>query len=169
MTENPEEKVISAMERSADIYGVRKSYARLYGTLYFWDGDMTMEELSEETGYSRSTISPAMRKLEEFHMVSRSKKEGEGKKLFYTAEEDLEEAFKQLMNNQAKRELEVMQEALDNAEKELDEEEDKKTLEKVRNLKKTYRKSERFMKLVNSLPSGNYMEKLNSMLRRKKD
>lgn len=166
---DPEEKVIRAMEKSADLYGYRKSYARMFGVLYFSEGEMTLDELSEKTGYARSTVSQGMNKLSNFYMVEKKKKDGEGKKLFYTANEDLEKMFMKLLENEVSREIEIMQDALEEAETEMAENGDQQGLEKVRNLQKTYSKSERFINLLKKLPSGNFVDRIYSILGKQKD
>lgn len=150
---SPEEKVIQALEKVADLYGFNDSYARLYGTLYF-EGEMTLDELSEETDLSKSTVSRCMSKIEDMYLAHSIKKEGEGKTKFYSAEEDLEGAMMKFMENEATREIEIMTEALEEAEKEFEERGDEKGLEKVRNMKSFYTRAERFLALMRKLPSS---------------
>ncbi len=162
---SPEEKVIRAMERAADLYGLNESYARMYGTLYF-SGEMTLDEISDETELSKSTVSRGMNALEDLYLVHSRKKEGYGKTKFYTAEEDLEEAMMKLVENEASREIEIMTEALDEAEEEFRQRGDEEGLEKVRNLQKFYGRAERFVGLMKRLPSGKAFERLSSALGR---
>jgi len=160
MTEiGPEERVIQAMEKTASLYNFNESYARLYGLLYF-EGEMTLDQLSDETGFSKSTVSRGMNKLEDMYMAESVKKEGEGKTKFYSAEEDLEDALMKLMENEATREIEIMNEALEKAEEEMGDKGDVEGLEKVRDLKRFYSRSERFLNVLKKLPSGNVSDSL---------
>jgi DNA-binding transcriptional regulator GbsR (MarR family) len=162
---SPEETVIRAMERAADLYGMNQSYARMYGTLFF-EGEMTLDEISEETELSKSTVSRGMNKLEEMYLVQSSKKEGHGKTKFYTAEEDLEEAMMKLMENEGTREIEIMTEALEEAEQDFRERGDEEGLEKVEKLQDFYSKTERFMRLMKKMPSGKAFDRLSNALKK---
>ncbi|MFB6202922.1 MAG: GbsR/MarR family transcriptional regulator [Candidatus Nanohaloarchaea archaeon] len=150
--QDPEEKVIRAMEESAEVYGMRKSYARVYGTLYFSPGDQTMDQIAEETGYSKSTVSEALNKLEDVHFVHSRKKEGEGKTRFYTAEENFEKAFKEFLDDQVSREMDIMMDAIEDAREEAIE--GSRTERKIENLEKMYRRSEKIVTLLKKIPTG---------------
>jgi DNA-binding transcriptional regulator GbsR (MarR family) len=155
----PEERVIQALEQAAELYNFNQSYARMYGVLYFNSGSMTLDQLTEETGFSKSTVSRGMNRLEDLYLVESRKKEGEGKKKFYEAEEDLEDAFMKMIRNEASREIEIMTEALEKAEEEMKEKEDKEGLKKVRNMKEFYSRSEKIIKLLKNLPRGKFLKK----------
>lgn len=162
---SPEEKVIQAFEQISDLYGFNRSYARLYGTLYFED-EMTLDELSEETDLSKSTVSRGMNKIEDMYLAESSKKEGRGKTKFYSAERDLEEATMKFMENEATREIEIMTEALDEAEEDFREMGDDENLERVRNLQKFYSRAGKFVGLMKKLPSGKAFDRVFSALKR---
>lgn len=162
--ESPEETVIHAMERAAELYGMNKSHARMYGTLYF-QGEMSLDEISSETGLSKSTVSRGMNRLEDLYLVQSGKKEGHGKTKFYTAEENLENAMMKLMDNEATREIEIMTEALDRAEEKFREKGDEEGLKKVRNLQNFYSRAEKFLGLMKKLPSGKAFEKMQKALK----
>ena len=161
----PRERVIKAFEQAARLYNFNDSYARLYGVLYF-EGEMTLDELSDETGFSKSTVSRGMNKLEDLYLVQSRKKEGMGKTRFFSAEEDLESAFMKMMENEGEREIEIMKEALGKAEKEMEENGDDEGLEKVRNLKQFYSRSEKMLNLLKKMPSGKAVEKISNSLDR---
>lgn len=107
-----------------------------------------------------------MNRLEELYLVQSGKKEGMGKTGFYSAEEDLESAFMKMMENEGEREIEIMEEALGKAEKEMKQKGDKQGLEKVRNLKTFYSRSEKMLNLLKRMPSGNAVEKISKALDR---
>ncbi|MFB6181028.1 MAG: GbsR/MarR family transcriptional regulator [Candidatus Nanohalobium sp.] len=148
---SPRERVKRAMEEIADLYGFNESYARLYGTLFF-EEEMTLDELSEETGLSKSTASRGMSTLENLYLAESHKKQGHGKTKFYTPERNLEKAFMKVMENEAAQEIEIMREALEEAEKEMEQKGDKEGLEKVRRLKEFYERAEKFVKTLTRLP-----------------
>jgi DNA-binding transcriptional regulator GbsR (MarR family) len=161
----PREKVIRAMEEAAELYSFNESYARLYGVLYFRDEEMTLDELVEETGFSKSTVSRGTSRLEDMYLVESRKKEGEGKTKFFSAEENLEHAFMEMIRNEASREIEIMNAALEEAEKEMKEQGDEEGLEKIQNLKKFYSRSEKIIELVKKLPSRNALREACSGLK----
>lgn len=160
---NPQEIVIGAMDDVADVYGFRKSYAHIYGALYFSTEAMTMDELSRDTDFAKSTVSDALNKLEDLHLAHSEKREGHGKTKFFTAEEDLEEAMKKFMDDQATNEIQIMLDALEEAE----EKAEKGSIEekKIRNLKNFYEKSKKLITLFKKLPSGKTLAKATESLK----
>ncbi len=159
------EEVIEAMERSAEVYGLNRSYGRLYGILYFRDGPVSLDELTERSGYAKSTVSTAMKSLERLHLVHRRSVPGEGKKAFFEAEREFWQVLQELLRREVRREIDVMTRALEDAEEKLEAAEDERAdrdLEKVRHLERTYGRGER---LVNVL-TGSSIERLTSLLDR---
>ncbi|MFQ3307982.1 MAG: DNA-binding transcriptional regulator GbsR (MarR family) [Candidatus Nanohaloarchaea archaeon] len=161
--QDPKEIVVEAMKDVAQVYGMRESYAQIYGTLYFKTEAMIMDELVEETGLAKSTISDALNELEEMYLVHSEKREGHGKTKFYTAEEDLEKVMKKFMDNQASNEIEIMLDALEEAEQKS--EEGTTEQEKIKNLQEFYQKSRRLMKLFKKMPSGKTLSNVTSALK----
>ncbi|QKQ98337.1 hypothetical protein GKQ38_02300 [Candidatus Nanohaloarchaea archaeon] len=157
------ETVIEAMEDVAEVYGFRKSYARVYGTLYFQTDAQTMDELSDKTGFAKSTVSDALQKLEELHMVYSEKREGHGKTKFYQAEEDLEKAMKKIIDNQATDEIQIMLDALEEAKEQADEGSTEE--EKIENLQDFYQKSRKIIGLFKKMPSGKVLSRISESLK----
>jgi len=159
MSETPDvvkdarEEVISAMERVAEMVGLNRSYARLYGVLYFEDDPVSLDELAERSGYAKSTVSTAMRKMERLHFAHRRSMPGEGKKAFFEAERDFWFIVQRLMEQEGKREIEIMQRALSSAIEDLEDAEGEvvdRDLERVRSLKATYDRWESLVALLTS-------------------
>jgi DNA-binding transcriptional regulator GbsR (MarR family) len=82
------ETVIDAIERSAEVWGMKRSYGRLYGILYFALEPLSLDTLTERSGYAKSTVSSAMKTLERYHLIHRQSIPGEGKKAYFEAEMD---------------------------------------------------------------------------------
>lgn len=159
------QKVIGAMERSAEVYGLNRSYGRLYGILYFQDDPVSLDELTDRSGYAKSTVSTAMKKLERLHLVHRRSVPGEGKKAFFEAEREFWQVIQELLRHEVKREIDIMTRALDEAEQRLEAAEDERAeqdLEKVRHLERMFGRGKR---LVNVL-TGSSVERLTSLLER---
>lgn len=151
--ERAREEVIEAMERSADLYGIKRSYARLYGILYFASEPLSLDELVAESDYAKSTVSTAMSALDRYHLAYRRSVPGEGKKAYYEAERDLWYVTKQLLDGQARREIAIMTRALDDAIDRLEDADGgEEELERIRELRKTYGRFERMVDLVTSQP-----------------
>ena len=149
-------RVVEGFERSAEIYGLNRSYGRLYGVLFFAHEPLSLDELAEESGFAKSTVSTAMKELERFHMVHRRSLEGEGKRAFFEAERDFWHILKQLLDREVRREIDTMSRALDDAEAALeaaDGERAARDLDRIRELQQVYARSEAFVNLVSRAPS----------------
>ncbi|MFC7132591.1 MULTISPECIES: GbsR/MarR family transcriptional regulator [Salinibaculum] len=147
------EEVIEAMARSAEVYGAKRSYGRLFGILYFAAEPMSLDDLVEESGYAKSTVSTAMSTLERFHLVQRRSMPGEGKRAFFEAEDDFWYVFQQYLDQQVRREIEMMSRALEAAEmvlEQADDEDAERDLEQVRELQRMYDRSETMVDVATS-------------------
>ena len=150
------EQVIEGMARSAEIYGLNRSYGRLYGVLYFADEPLSLDELVERSGYAKSTISNAMGTMEHLHMVYRRTVPGTGKRAYFEAETDFWYMLQQLMQQEVKREIQTMTRSLDEAEETLDEAPESADvaadLERIRDLRRMARQGNRLLDLLSRLP-----------------
>lgn len=147
------ETVIESMEQSADIYGLNRSYGRLYGLLFFADEPVSLDTLVVESGYAKSTVSTAMRDMERLHLVYRRSVPGEGKKAFYEAERDFWTVVQEFLRREVRREITVMMSALEEAEQTLESVDNKQAsqdLEKIHELTKTYNRSKQLVDLLTS-------------------
>ncbi len=147
------QEVIEAAARSAEVYGLNASYGRLMGELLFADEPLSLDDLVERSGYAKSTVSTAMQDLERLHVVHRRSVPGEGKRLFFEAETDFWHIIQQVMNQEVKREIRMMNRALADAEatlETLDHEQAASDLETVRNLKRQYEQWETMLDILTS-------------------
>lgn len=153
--ERARERVVDALARSADIYGMKQSYGRLYGTLYFADEPLSLDELAEQSGYAKSTVSTTMSTLRRFHMVRRLSRPGEGKRAFFEAERDLWTVVRELLAQEVSREVSVMLDALEDAEAILEDAEGERAardLERVRKLKRVYEHADTLVSALGRVP-----------------
>jgi DNA-binding transcriptional regulator GbsR (MarR family) len=151
--ERAREEVIQAMERSAELYGFKRSYARLYGILFFAEEPLSMDELAERSDYAKSTVSTAMKALQRVHMVHRRSRPGEGKTAYFEAETDFWRVFRELLRQEVSREIDIMTSALDSAETALaaaDGERAERDLRKVHKLQRVYDQSRRAIDVLTS-------------------
>lgn len=147
------EEVISAMERSAELYGLKRSYGRLYGILFFADHPVSLDELVDASGYAKSTVSTAMKQMEHLRLVQRRSIPGEGKRAFFEAETDLWRVVQEFLKHEVKREIDIMTRALEDAESTLeaaDHPQASDDLEKIQSLTTMYDRSERVVDLLTS-------------------
>ena len=147
------ERVIEAMERSADIYGLNRSYGRLYGLLFFADDPVSLDTLVEASGYAKSTVSTALQDMEQLHLVYRRSVPGEGKKAFYEAERDFWTVVQAFLRREVQREISIMTGALDEAKQSLEDadgDQAHQDLEKIHQLEQMYDRSQRVVNLLTS-------------------
>lgn len=68
--EQAEAIVIGAISETMDLYGVTPSTGQLYATMYFRE-EMTLDEMRDELGMSKPSMSTGVRKLQENEMVKK--------------------------------------------------------------------------------------------------
>ncbi|WP_135854162.1 GbsR/MarR family transcriptional regulator [Halorussus salinus] len=152
-TERAREEVVEAMARAAEVYGIKPSYGRLYGLLYFAEEPLSLDELVAESDYAKSTVSTAMSALERYHFVHRRSIPGEGKKAYFEADTDFWYVFQQLLNQEVRSEVKIMTRALDEAAqtlREADSERADRDLEKVERLLAVYEKGDTALGVLTS-------------------
>lgn len=86
------ERVIDAISKNMNLYGITESIGRLYGALYFQEEPLTLDEMKEELGMSKTSMSTSVRSLMELKMVGKVWKKGVRKDL-YEAEPDWYQTF----------------------------------------------------------------------------
>jgi DNA-binding transcriptional regulator GbsR (MarR family) len=90
--EKTRERVIDLISQNMNLYGVSPSVGRLWGLLYFQNQPMTLDEMKNELGMSKTSMSTSVRLLMELNMVDKVWKKGNRKDL-YVAEEDWYQTF----------------------------------------------------------------------------
>ncbi|AZU64027.1 choline uptake/conversion transcriptional regulator CudC [Neobacillus mesonae] len=90
--EQARERVIDAISQNMHLYGVTESVGRLYGALYFQEEPMTLDEMKEELGMSKTSMSTSVRNLVDLKMVGKVWRKGVRKDL-YQAEPDWYQTF----------------------------------------------------------------------------
>jgi len=86
------ERVIEAIAKNMDLYGVTPSVGRLYGTMYFHDKPMTLDEMKESLQMSKTSMSTSIKALMDLNCVEKIWKKGERKDL-YLANDDWQQIF----------------------------------------------------------------------------
>ncbi|RBW70704.1 choline uptake/conversion transcriptional regulator CudC [Bacillus taeanensis] len=110
--------VTNSISETLDHYGIAPSIGRLYGTLYFEDKALTLDEMKEELGMSKPSMSTGVRKLQDIKMVHKVWQRGTRKDL-YKAEKNFFKSFIQFFCIRWEREVEENFEAIEHSEKQL--------------------------------------------------
>lgn len=89
--EEAEDIVINSIAETMDLYGVTPSTGQLYATMYFKD-EMTLDEMRDELGMSKPSMSTGVRRLQEIKMVKKVFQRG-SRKHNYIAEKNFFNSF----------------------------------------------------------------------------
>ena len=88
MTKNQLEKInnltINEVTKTITMFNLNPSEARLFATLYIHESPMTLDQLGEALGKSKTTVSSGIRTLLELNLVDRVWKKGVRKDLYKT-------------------------------------------------------------------------------------
>lgn len=79
--------IIQSLAENMDLYGITDSIGRLYGTLYFSNHPLNLDEMREALGMSKTSMSIGVRALLETKMVRKVWKKGERKDLYQTEDD----------------------------------------------------------------------------------
>ncbi|WP_051382097.1 MULTISPECIES: GbsR/MarR family transcriptional regulator [Sediminibacillus] len=90
--EDLNELITTEFAKTVEMFGLTPSEARLFALLYLEGVPMTLDEMSEALGKSKTSMSTGIRTLLELNLVERVWKKGE-RKDFYRADENLYRKF----------------------------------------------------------------------------
>jgi DNA-binding transcriptional regulator GbsR (MarR family) len=91
------DRCIESMAQNMNLYGITPSVGRLYGLLYFNESPMTLDEMKEELGMSKTSMSTSVRNLQELKMVEKVWRKGQRKDL-YESSDDWYQSFTDLFS-----------------------------------------------------------------------
>ncbi|CAM3910322.1 choline uptake/conversion transcriptional regulator CudC [Alkalicoccus chagannorensis] len=114
---NAKDLVIDSLAETMDLYGVTRSAGTLYGTMYF-EGDMTLDEMRDELGMSKPSMSTGVKKLQDFNVVKKTFRRGQ-RKHTYVAERDFFKFFSNFFSHKWDREAVLNMEAIEQSQKQL--------------------------------------------------
>ncbi|HEU5139753.1 MAG TPA: GbsR/MarR family transcriptional regulator [Bacillales bacterium] len=128
--------VIHSIAETMDLYGVAPSIGRLYATMYFKHHPMTLDDMKDELGMSKPSMSTSVRKLQDINIVQKVWQKGSRKDSF-VAEKDFFQYFIRFFCQKWKREVDLNLKAVNAAEPQLkkaalDEQLDEATLNDVK-------------------------------------
>ena len=116
--EDAKEHVMDAVAETMDLYAVTPAAGRLYATMQFED-QMNLDEMREELGMSKPSMSTSVRKLQEIDMVKKKFQRG-SRKHTYVAEKNYFNTFTSYFCHMWDREAKMNLMAIQEAEFELD-------------------------------------------------
>ncbi len=117
--EETKEQFIQSIAKNMNLYGITPSIGRLYGALYFSDEPMTLDDMREALGMSKTSMSTGVRTLQDMKMVEPVFKRGVRKDLYRT-EEDWYKSFSALFSRTWKKATETNIEEMVEAKEELE-------------------------------------------------
>ena len=92
------DRFISEVAKNIHLYDISHSVGRLYGTVFFSEDAMTLDEMSDALGMSKTSMSTGIRSLVEANMVERVWEKGIRKDLYKT-EDDWYKSFSNVFIN----------------------------------------------------------------------
>jgi DNA-binding transcriptional regulator GbsR (MarR family) len=159
--EETKDRFIQVIAKNMNLYGITPSVGRLYGVLYFSEEPMTLDDMREALGMSKTSMSTGVRALGDMRMVEPAYKRGVRKDL-YRSEEDWYKSFTALFGNRWKKQTESnieetidaikkMEHLVEKTEQKQLKENIKQDLEKLYYAKNYY---EWLMKFIHSMETG---------------
>ena len=86
------ERIIEAIAQNIHLYGLVPSAGRQFGTMFFQNEPLTLDDMTEKLGMSKTSMSTSVRALSELKLVERAWKKGVRKDL-YKVTDDWHQSF----------------------------------------------------------------------------
>ena len=154
------EYMVDACVKGANSCGCCDAVGVLRGTLFLADEPQSMDQLVEDTGYSKSTVSSNMSTLERQGLAKRVIIQGD-KRYHYVPVTDPDSLKKDLVANK-RQEVQSIMVALDSTEKDLRARDNvsSATLEKIERVRRFYRQTDRLLELISKYSTDEMIELL---------
>lgn len=140
-------RIYSAFSNTASAIGYDEVHGRIIAALVVNGGEMSLQELSQETGYSSSSISLSLDLLEVFGIIKKVKKQGD-RKLYVEMNGDLLDGLKQAILIQLQKTISETLSNFENYEeklKDMDSEDAANILEGLETLNKQMERLEKYV------------------------
>lgn len=111
-------RVIESIGENMDLYGITLSIGHLYGNMYFNQGPVTLDEMSQTMGMSKTSMSTGMRTLHDLKMINKVWGKGSRKDL-YEVESDWHQNFTDYFSIKWRKAVEHNMSALNRSNKEI--------------------------------------------------
>lgn len=116
--EKSRQRVMDSIGTNMDLYGITMSIGHLYGNMYFHDGPVTLDEMGQEMGMSKTSMSTGMRTLIDLKMINKVWGKGSRKDL-YEVERDWHQNFVDYFSIKWRKSMEMNLNSLHKSLKEL--------------------------------------------------
>ena len=152
--------MVDACVKGANSCGCCDAVGVLRGTLFLADEPQSMDQLVEDTGYSKSTVSSNMSTLERQGLAKRVIIQGD-KRYHYIPVTDPDSLKKDLIANK-RQEVQSIMVALDRTEKDLRacDNVSSATLERIERVRRFYRQTDRLLELISKYNTEELIELL---------
>jgi DNA-binding transcriptional regulator GbsR (MarR family) len=152
--------IIDACVKAANIKGLGDAVGVLRGTLFLEDEPISMDQLVEETGYSKSTVSSNMGLLESLGMARRIVTPGD-KRYRYIPVTDPDSLKKAMLLN-VRNEINLIRSALELTEKDLMASEDvpQAIMHRIDRIRHFYKQTDKLLDLVSKYTTDELIELL---------
>ncbi len=128
------QRVIESIGKNMDLYGVTLSIGHLYGNMFFRNEPVTLDEMVETMGLSKTSISTGMRTLNDLKMIHKVWGKGVRKDL-YKVEPDWYQTFSDFFVIKWRKSIEMNLQSLQKSKREiealLDEHSDNNELQEI--------------------------------------
>lgn len=104
--EKSRQRVIDSIGNNMDLYGITLSIGHLYGNIYFNNGPVTLDDMGEKMGMSKTSMSTGMRTLMDLKMLNKVWEKGSRKDL-YEVETDWYQNFVDYFSIKWRKSLEM--------------------------------------------------------------
>lgn len=85
--EKARERIIETIAQNIHLYGLAPSVGRQYGVMYFHDEPLTLDEMTELLGMSKTSVSTSVRALSDLKLVERAWRKGIRKDLYQVTDD----------------------------------------------------------------------------------
>src|SRR5690606_25246536 len=129
------QRVIESIGKNMDLYGITLSIGHLYGNMYFNRFPVTLDEMSQTMGLSKTSISTGMRTLTDLKMINKVWGKGSRKDL-YEVDSDWHQNFTDYFSIKWRKAVEMNSSVL------------KKSLAEIVKMKEQYAADDEFMRII---------------------
>lgn len=116
--EEARQDYIESLAETMRMYGLSPSMGRLFGIMFFHQEPMTLDEMRQRTGMSKTSMSTGVRELSRLKLVQKKWQKGVRKDL-YQAEQDQFRSFIEFFVHLWEKEIELNDKALHTSEQKL--------------------------------------------------
>ncbi|WP_408006112.1 choline uptake/conversion transcriptional regulator CudC [Pseudalkalibacillus sp. A8] len=116
--EKARNNVVRSIAETMDLYGVTPSVGKLYGTMYFRNKSMSLDEMKDELGMSKPSMSTAVKSLQEIDMIKKTWLKG-SRRDHFVSEKDFFKLFIQYFCKMWEREVKINLDAIEDTRNEI--------------------------------------------------